>query len=78
MSGIPTYKMAELNLIFSTGKDEPFAMDPLDRRFVVPDRGSLKKVGRRKAGTWGRTHGPSRGDTKRIANKAVRKMGRSG
>lgn len=70
MSGIPTCKPGELNLIFSTGKEEPFTMDPLDR-------GSLKKVGRRKAGTWGRTHGPSRGDTKRIANKAVRKMGRS-
>lgn len=36
-------------------------------------RSTMKKIGRRKAGTYGRTHGPSRGDTKRMANKAVRK-----
>ena len=36
-------------------------------------RSFLKKVGRRRAGTYGRTHGPSRGNSKRAANKAVRK-----
>lgn len=40
------------------------------------DRSAVKKFGRRKAGTWGRTHGPSRGNTKRAANKAVRREGR--
>lgn len=37
-------------------------------------RSALKKLGRRKAGTYGRTHGPSRGNSKRVANKAVRKI----
>jgi hypothetical protein len=36
-------------------------------------RSAEKKLGRRKAGTYGRTHGPSRGNSKRAANKAVRK-----
>ncbi len=33
-------------------------------------RSSLKKLGRRKAGTWGRTSKPAQ---KRIANKATRR-----
>lgn len=37
------------------------------------NRSSLKKLGRRKAGTYGRTHGPTRGNSKRHANKAVRR-----
>lgn len=37
------------------------------------DRSTNKKLGRRKAGTWGRTYGPRRGNTKRAANKAVRR-----
>jgi hypothetical protein len=39
-------------------------------------RAADKKLGRRKAGTYGRTHGPSRGNSKRAANKAVRKAAR--
>lgn len=34
----------------------------------------LKKFSRRKAGTYGRTHGPSRGNSKRVANKAARRL----
>jgi len=41
-------------------------------------RDYLKKLGRRKAGTWGRLHGPSRGNSKRVANKAIRKMFKQG
>lgn len=40
------------------------------------NRNVMKKLGRRKAGTWGRTHGPkgsAGGGTKRVANKAVRR-----
>jgi hypothetical protein len=37
------------------------------------NRNAIKKLGRRKGGTWGRTHGPTRGNSKRIANKATRK-----
>ena len=37
------------------------------------DRNSAKKLGRRKAGTYGRTHGPTRGNCMRAANKAVRR-----
>jgi len=43
---------------------------------VSMNRNTLKKIGRRKAGTWGRTHGPKGKDgfsTKRVANKAVRR-----
>jgi hypothetical protein len=40
------------------------------------NRLALKKLGRRKARTWGRTHGPTRGNTKRVANKATRKDAR--
>lgn len=36
-------------------------------------RAFLKKFGRRRAGTYGRTHGKSRGNSKRAANKAVRR-----
>jgi hypothetical protein len=36
-------------------------------------RNTLKKLGRRKAGTYGRTHGPSKGNSKRRANKAIRR-----
>lgn len=39
------------------------------------NRSALKKLGRRKAGTYGRTHGATRGNSKRAANKAVRKSG---
>jgi hypothetical protein len=34
---------------------------------------TLKKMGRRKAGTYGRVHGPTKGNSKRVANKAVRR-----
>lgn len=40
-------------------------------------RAWLKKYGRRKAGTWGRVHGPSRGNSKRAASKAVRRFYRT-
>ena len=40
---------------------------------AVSTKAADKKLGRRKAGTYGRTHGPSRGNSKRAANKAVRK-----
>lgn len=35
-------------------------------------RAYIKKLGRRLAQTYGRTHGPSKGNTKRVANKGVR------
>lgn len=38
------------------------------------NRAAVKKFGRRKAGTYGRTHGPTRGNSKRAANKAVRRL----
>ena len=43
---------------------------------VSMNRNTFKKLGRRKAGTWGRTHGPKGGhfSTKRAANKAVRRV----
>jgi len=43
----------------------------------VGAKSGFKKVGRRKAGTYGRTHGPkgSNFSQKRVANKAVRKVG---
>lgn len=34
----------------------------------------VKRLGRRVAGTWGRVHGPSRGNTKRAAAKGVRRF----
>ena len=37
-------------------------------------RSTLKKIGRRKAGSYGRVHGPTKGNSKRMANKAVRKV----
>lgn len=43
------------------------------RETVDTDRSSLKKLGKWKTGTYGRTHGPTRGNSKRRANKAVRK-----
>ena len=33
-----------------------------------------RKFGRRKAKTWGRVHGPSKGNTKRVAAKACRRL----
>jgi hypothetical protein len=45
---------------------------------MIITRSSEKKRGRRKAQTWGRTHGPSRGNSKRIANKGVRKEAKHG
>lgn len=37
------------------------------------NKASLKKYGRRKAGSWGRTTGPG----KKIANKAARRAGKN-
>lgn len=37
-------------------------------------RSFVKKLGRRVARTWGRVHGPSRGNTKRVAAKGTRKF----